>query len=151
VDLNAIATALAARYDPAVLSPPAGEDPITVATALVPDGIPNTPYVLVTAALDADATFDRGASTRIGVVPMTVTFFLDTAADLKRQMTRLQKWAGVLLDAPLAHTQLGLGGIVATTWTSAFRIGDLEYGGQAYAGVQLTVLVTLSEPISPVA
>jgi hypothetical protein len=151
IDLNAIATALALRYDPLNLAPPGGEQAIRTSTAKPPNAITDTPYVVVMAATDADATFDGGGGTRVGLIPFSVEFYLEKAADLPRQMTRLQRWAPVLLDATLASVHLGLAPPVAFAWAKSFRIGDITYAGQAFAAIRLLVEVHTSDGISPVA
>lgn len=149
MDLQAIAVALAAKYS--ALTPPSGEPAIRESTADLPEGIGRTPTVLVAAAIGDQATFDYGAGERIAKIPFEVTFFLEKATDLKRQVARLQKWAPVLLDAPLSGVHLGLAPPVAGSWTRSFELGDVDYGGQSWAAVSLIVDVQLSEGISPTA
>jgi len=148
MDLRQIAVNLATKY--ASLTPPADEDPIVEATSTPGESIPNTPFVMVMTA-EEPAEFSYGGQLRSGTLPFEVIFALEKSSDLERQRIRLEKWAPVLLDATLVGIHLGLPTVVANTWARSFEIGDIEYGGQTWAGVRLLVSVQTSEGISPTA
>lgn len=150
-DFQAIADALALRYAAGNITPPTGEvNNIRLATADPPQALDVFPAVLVFAMVEP-AEFTFGANVRKGVVPFTVEFYLGTDGDLKRQAARLHKWAGVLLDATLVSTHLGLGAVVALTWARRMQIGILDYAGAKIPGISISVVITTSEGISPTA
>jgi hypothetical protein len=150
MNLQDLADHVAARYAPGVLIPPAGEQDIRVATAEPPQSLTVFPIVLVYATSEP-ATFEEKVQTRISVVPVTVEFYLENSGDLKRRMQRLHKWAGVLLDAHLAHVQMELPMVVAVSRARSLQIGNLEYGGVPYPGISIVLAISCSEPITPVA
>jgi hypothetical protein len=151
MDVTAIADALAARYASANITPPTGEiNNIRLATADPPQALDVFPAVLVFAMVEP-AEFSFGANVRKGLVPFNVEFYLGTDGDLKRQARRLHAWAGVLLDATLTSTHLGLGAVVALTWARRMQIGVLEYAGAKIPGIAISVAITTSEGISPTA
>lgn len=151
MDLEVIADALAARYAPGTLTPPAGEPAIRESTADLPDTISKLPIVIVQAAITEPARFSFGSQTRTGVIPFAVDLALDGGADLPRQSARCMRWAGVIVEQTVSSVHLGLPAIVAQTWTESFQIGDVLYAGLRYPGVRLIVMVRTTEGISPTA
>jgi hypothetical protein len=142
-DFDAILTAVAARYAPGQVTPPTGFDNIRTSTADAPDNLV-APCVIV---FPNDGTFDPGNGTRGGHHDCLVRFYFEKAADLPRQMSALRKWLTVLVDQHLTGTYLG--GVVAAVWTSKWSVGQLDYGGTSYAGIELTVHFRTAEPWSP--
>lgn len=147
MDMNAMATALASKY--ASLTPPSGEAAIRESTSEPPQTITKTPFVLV---MRTDpATFEYHAMQQSGHVPFEVLFLLEKSSDLARQMVRLQKWEFVVADATLAGIHLGLSDYTAIARTMSSEVGDVEYGGQTWAGIRLVVDVQTDRGITPTA
>lgn len=140
ISLDSISAAIAARYAASQLTAPAGLPTIRLATSNLPNAIAATPCVLV---FPADGTFKSGNGVRQGHQDWLVRFYLEKAADLPRQMNSLRKWLDVLIYQHLTSIQLG--GLVAVCRLDGYSVGDMEYGGQTYAGIELSVSTTTSE------
>lgn len=139
-DFDAIAVALAGRFDPAQVTPPAGYDPIRLATADLPGQMTPLPTVLV--FLD-QGTFDTGAGSRQGGHDFLVRFYYDQAGDLARAQVALRRWLTILADQ--LRTSVQLGGIVATARVMGWKIGQLGYAGETYEGLELRVRIVTTE------
>lgn len=147
ISLDAIAAAIAARYDASQMTAPSGLDPIRQATHDLPEGIAVTPVVLV---FPDEGAFPINANgTRQGFQDWPVRFYLDKATDSPRQLNRLRQWADVLLYQHLAEAQLG--GLVVICELQTWSMGDMDYAGITYAGIELVVHTVTSEPWSPTA
>jgi hypothetical protein len=145
--MNAISTALAARYAAGQVTPPAGMGNIRYAgnplNAMAP-----TPCVFV--FYDASA-FDKSAgnASRFGVHSFIVRFYFQQSGDILRDNVALQKWATVLNDQ--LKTGMQLGGTVSETVVDAAKIGYMSYANKDYSGIEQTVHVVTTEGWAAVA
>lgn len=140
-DYTAIATALAARYAPGTMSPPAGYDPVRLSTFKPAEDLPPLPCVLVFAP--TEITFGSGNGTRHQAQDWTVRLYYDQAGDLARQAAALLAWLGVFVDQLKASAQLG--GIVTSAVLTRARSGYLTYAGADFAGIEGTVRILTDE------
>lgn len=146
MDYTAVATALAAAY--ATTPTPAGYGKgIRVSTFQPPEALTPLPAVLVFPP--ASGEYESGNGTRIGTHDWVVRFYYDEAGDMARQTAGLLKWAEKL-DAQL-RTTITLGGTVVWATLTRYSIGFFQYAGLDYAGIELTVSITTSEPWAAVA
>lgn len=123
----AIANAVATTYG--AVSTPAGLDPIVGSTALTPNNIPGTPYVVVELPSSDEITIGNGR--RDAPHEFDVYFLMDRAtAALEIDKERLLKWLPGLLDATYAGMKLGLLAVKKAYST------EYEYGLYTYAGVE---------------
>lgn len=141
-DLDAISTALAARYAAAAITPPGGFQNVRSSTNDPPNQLRETPCVVVS---QTSANMQTGNGTRIGTFEYAVRFYYAqaTLADLSRDMDALVKWETVLIDQLRLSAQLG--GIVAVARAMSSDYGIMRYGGSTYSGVQITVAITTTE------
>ncbi len=150
-DFDAIADAIAARY--AGIGPPAGATrAMQSSSADVPQAIaPLTcPRVLVFMDQGRYQTGDvegPASGTRQGAHGATVRFFLrklTPRADIEQASTELRQWLGLLVDRHLANARLG--GLVEEVHLAGYRITVLDYAGHSFAGIELDVAFTTTEP-----
>lgn len=146
MDFDAIASALAARFAAAQVTPPAGYNNIVVSTANIPEELPRQPCVLV--FLDT-GDFETGNGTRIGGHNWLVRFYYSQETDMERHQVGLRKWATVLVDQ--LKTSVQLSGTVVVARVDGYTLGILNYAGQAYAGIELKIGVATSEGWAAVA
>lgn len=134
-DFDAIATALAARYAPAAVTPPAGGYVnIRSSSAYPTAALGPLPCVLV-APLEGE--FVSGSGKREGTLQWAVRFYFNQTGTPEKDMKALLKWLTVLVDQTKASVQLG--GLVATALVEEYRVGMLEFGKVEYSGIELTV------------
>jgi hypothetical protein len=141
LDFDAIATALAARYAPGLMSPPSGLGALRLSTATMPQQMSVTPAILV---FPDSGTFEYGASTRQGEASFRLNFYYSMGVDMARDSVALRKWVGVLCDQLRGAAQLG--GIVASARVSGWKTVKLTYGGDDFNGIELDVTVVTAEP-----
>jgi hypothetical protein len=145
VNLLTIADALAARFAPGLVTPPAGLKNITAATSRPPNNIPNTPFVIAWPQ-SGDVTYTSAG--REGEHSFDVCFYYSKAeADIPREYVALMSWLGVLLDRTHGQMQLGVTGVkkaIPMNWS----IGVLTYAGTAYEAITLTVHVWTTEAVT---
>lgn len=146
LDFLAIADGLATRYKAAAITPPTGYRNISLSTARLPNGLENTPAVLV---------FLEGGNAiwsaeRNGEHTFRVRFFYDrSSGDLPKDTTAILKWLSVLWDATHAAVKLGLGSSnVDKARETTYELGDFEYGGTAFYGFDILVTVDTSDPMT---
>jgi hypothetical protein len=139
-DFDLISTTLADRYAPAQVTPPTGLANIRGSTADTPNQLGPLPYVLV---LPVEGEFETGNGTRVGAHDFLVRFFFSQADDLSRDIAALRKWLTVLVDQLRTSTQLG--GFVTVARTESWRLGMLNWGGQDFTGIEMTVRIVTSE------
>lgn len=144
VDYNAVAAAIAARYAPAQVTPPAGLANVRVSTANLPNHLTMLPAVLV--FLDA-GELTPGNGTRLGEGVFLARFYLGAPKSLARDMVKLTKWLGVLVDQH--GTGLQLGGLVVAVRTRGWKVGMMDYNGVTFSGIELRLQVVTSEPWTP--
>lgn len=140
IDFDAIATALAARYAPGLMSPPSGLGALRLSTATLPQQVSVTPAVLV---FPDSGTLEYGSSTRQGDALMKLQFLYSMGVDMARDSVALRKWLGVLLDQLRGAAQLG--GIVASARVTGWRTVKITYGGDDFNGIELDVAVVTTE------
>jgi hypothetical protein len=145
MNLLTIADALAARFAPGLVTPPAGRKNITAATARPPNAIPNTPYVVAWAD-SGEVTFPPGQMQ--GEHEFKVTFYYSKSeADIPREYAALLDWVGVLLARLAGQTQLGVTGVkkaIPMRW----EIGTAIYAGVTYEAIIITVHVWTEDNVT---
>lgn len=145
MNLLTIADALAARYAPGLVTPPAGRKNITAATARPPNNIPNTPFVIAWAT-EGEITLQP--SRALGEHQFIVTFYFSKAeGDIPREYAALLDWVGVLLERLYGQMQLGVSGVLKALLTK-WDIGIEVYGGVTYEAIRLSVTVWTEDTVS---
>lgn len=137
--IDAIAVALAHRFDPGTMTPPAGENDVRSSSANAPNELGALPLVLVFADTGGWAT---GSGDRQGVHRMPVRFYLTETLELERESARLRVWADVLGDR--LRQAVHLGGACDRAAFESYRLGILRYAGRDYAGLELVAEVSTS-------
>jgi hypothetical protein len=145
-DMYAVATALAARFAAAQVTPPAGYQNIRKATAAPPNAMPVRPCVIV---FPEDGEFRTGNGTRMGGSEWLVRFYFNETGDIARDQVALLKWLTVLVDQLKLSVQLG--GTVTTARVDGYKIGVMGYGRKDYSGIELRVHIVTTEPWAAVA
>lgn len=142
-DFDAIGVALAARYAPAQVTPPAGGYVnIRSSTGDLPDELGPLPCVVV---IPDGGTFGAySGSQRMGTHTWLVRFYFSEAIDIVRDSIALRKWLTVLVDQLKASVQLG--GIVASARVMVWKAGLMKYAGRDYSGLELSVDIVTIEP-----
>jgi hypothetical protein len=146
-DFDAITSALAVRFGPTIVSPPAGYEAIRLSTADLPNQMTPLPTSLV--FLDS-GTFAHGpGSKRDSNHAFLVRFYYSEAIDITRDMVALRKWLTILVNALQGAVQLG--GLVTSARIVTWRAGTLHYAGVDYSGLEFGVTVNVNEAWTPVA
>jgi hypothetical protein len=146
IPFGAITAAIAARFDPANVVPPAGLDNIQSSNAYGAAAGSQFPLVIVNPPDEGAMTF--GGQERAAVHTWTVDFYADNAMDPARIAAAIDAWLPVLVDQLLPASQLA--GLVALAWVARYTTGQIELGGETYNGITLYVAVTTTDGISPV-
>ena len=145
MNLLTIADALAARYAPGLVTPPAGRKNITAATARPPNNLPNTPFVIAWAT-EGEITLQP--SRALGEHTFLVTFYYSKSeADIPREYAALLDWVGVLLERLYGAMKLGVTGVMKALVTR-WEIGVAVYGGVQYEAITLTVRVWTEDTVT---
>jgi len=147
LDFDAYTVAIAARFDPANVVPPAGYTNIQSSTAYGPPAAAQLPLVVVNPPDSGRMTF--GGQERAGLHEWTVDFFAENMQDPARIAEAITRWLSVLVDQ-LIIAGAQLGGLVALAWTGRYTVGQLELGGETYSGITLYISVTTTDGIAPV-
>ncbi len=129
MDVDAISTALAARFAPGVVAPPAGYQNIRKATGDLPQSLSAMPIVLV---FPDSGAFDTGGGTRAGLHRFIVRFYFGLARNLARETNGCRKWLTVLADQLKTGGAVQLGGVVQNAEVADWTIGQLTYAGKTY-------------------
>ncbi len=145
-DFYAACNALAARYAPGTIPTPTGEQPMRASYGQDPNGISQSPCVVVFPK-DGDLVYGNGDKT--GTYRVDVNFYVGkSTADYKRLETTRQRWLVPLLAAVEGQSTLGLGGsglvqkAIPTTWEFA----QLLYGDFTWDGIVIHFEITTLEP-----
>lgn len=146
MDLNAVATAIAARFAAAQVTPPAGYINVRSSTADLPNALPPLPCVLV---FPDSGDFQTGNGTRLGTHDFFVRFYFAQTIDLTRDMNAIRQWTTILTDQLKISAQLA--GIVDRATVDGYQMGLLNFAGQTYSGVELRVHVVKTEAWAAVA
>jgi hypothetical protein len=147
MDANAIDTAIAARYAPAQVTPPAGLGNIRSSSADLPNRLGPLPAMLVFPDSGAFPGSGGGHGTRLGRHRRLARFYFARSKDLPRELNACRKWLTVLLDQLETGMQLGGAALVASVVD--YRIATLPYGGIDHTGIELGIEVQTSEPWTP--
>lgn len=140
----AIANAVAAKF--AAVTAPTGLDPIVAGTALTPNNIPGTPYVVVELPGSDELLIEQ--SRRLGVHDFDVYFLMDRAtAALEIDKERLLKWLSGLLDATYSGMKLGLL-VVRKAYVVEYEYGLYTYAGIDYHAWHLVVRVWTEDTVT---
>lgn len=146
IDFDAITRAIALRFDPVNVTPPAGLTNIQSSNAYGPPAAAQLPLVVVNPPDAGTLTF--GGQERAAVHEFTVDFYADNAADPARIAEAIAKWLTVLVDQ-LIIAGAQLGGTVALAWTGRYSTGQLTIAGVDLNGITLYVAVTTTDGIAP--
>lgn len=146
LDFDAIAAAIAARFAPGQVVPPGTLTNIRKATADLPQALGQMPVVLV---FPDQGAMDTGAGTRAGLHEFIVRFYFGLTRNLARETNACRKWLSVLVDQLKTGGAVQLGGLVANAEVATWRIGQLDYAGKTYSGIELRVRVTTTEGWTP--
>lgn len=148
MDVAAIASALAARFNSSNLTAPSGYSAVALATHQLPNAITTTPTVLVFPP-EISSEYPTGHKRSSNLI-FPVRFYVAMTSDRPRAVAALYAWQSVLLDQLEAKYDLGLS---ASSVTHAVVLsstgGTGEYGDQEYAIVELEVGVHVEEGFSP--
>ena len=139
-DYDAVATALAARYAPGLMSPPSGQGALRLSTATLPQQASVLPAVYV---FPDSGTLQYQPNGRQGDAVFKLQFLYSMGVDMARDSVGLRKWLGVLIDQLRGATQLG--GTVAAARVTAWRTAKITYGGDEFNGIELEVSVVTVE------
>lgn len=140
-DFSAIAVALALRFDPINVTPPAGGyDNIRYSTPFLAEFLGPLPVVLV---FPDSGTFETGQGDRQSVHTWTVRFYYSQGTDLARESAALLKWATVLVDQ--LKTAVSLSTNVTRATVDEYTIGVLGYDTEKYTGIELKVGMLIAE------
>lgn len=150
LDLLAVANAVAARF--AAVTPPAGEPAIQGATALLPNGIPATPYIIVTPPEGELGPREAGISS----ISVNDTHDFDVylliskaSGSLPLDLARVYAWWPVMRNAIFSQELLGLGPAVRKAWmVDTYDFDSYEYQGDAYHAWHFTVRVWTHDTVS---
>lgn len=143
-DLDAIAEAIALRYAPANLTPPAGLAAIRSSSADLPGQLGALPAVLI---FPDAGDLSPGNGTRTGDHRFLARFYLAETGDWPRHSKALRRWTTKLVD--VHGTVAALGGVAVIVRTLGWRIGSMRYAGDTYAGAEVRLQVVTSEPWAP--
>jgi hypothetical protein len=130
-DYYNIAVAIGTRF--LALTPPTGLTAIQGATALTPNNIPDTPYLIVELPGSADdATVGNGMQTYVD--NWDLYFLLNKASgELPVDKERLLKWLPVLITATYGQMALGATAYGLTkSYVASYEYGVYRYGGKEW-------------------
>lgn len=150
-DFDAIADAIAARY--AGIGPPAGYPRgMQSSSADLPQSmaavfLPRTLVFMDQGRYQTGDVEGPASGTRQGAHAATVRTYIRKLApkgDIKQAQQECRAWLGLLVDRHLANAKLG--GLVEEIHLAGYRIAVLDYAGAVFAGVELEVAFTTTEP-----
>lgn len=144
VDMPAILDAVAARFDPANVIPPAGYGNIRLSTARLPNQMGPLPCVfvfLVGGSFEALRSQRRDSHHEV-----VIRFYLGQGMDIPRETAAYNAWAPVLTQ------QLRLMPMIVAEWGETTRaqitdysVGKVTYAQQEYSCIELTADLFLNE------
>ena len=146
MDLTAIASAIADRFNAAAITPPSGYTDPGTAVYQLPNAITSTPTAVV---FPPEGEFSYAAFRRNGNLVFPVRWYIADTADLPRATKAMYDWAGTLLDQLETDFDLNLSPIVSHAVIDGVRFGKLEYADQEYTGIDFSVLVHVNEGFTP--
>lgn len=139
MNLDAIASAVAVRFNATNTTPPSGEAPVHESTHYLPTAVTTTPTVLVFPPA-ASLNFQPSGPYRVTHLPFPVRVLIGQESERPDSMRRAYLWYGALLDQPLGNIDLDQTGVQYTEVTD-FRIGEYRYAEQDYITIEFNVLV----------
>jgi len=150
-DFNAIASAVATRFNSSNVTAPSGETNVRAATHQLPQGIVVEPTVLVFPPEPGaiSLTYNAGALSGVAVYP--VRFYLWRIRDESRNSVLCLKWLGSLYAQLQGKVQLDLSAYVAHALIRNLGVGRLSYGGVEFEGIELEAEVHFWEALNAVA
>lgn len=148
-DMNGIDAAIAARFAPAQVTPPAGLGNVRVSSADLPNRLTVLPAMLVFPDSGSFPGSGGGHGTRLGRHRRLARFYFARTKDLPRELNACRKWLTVLLDQ--LETGMQLGGLAVSAAVVDYRIATLPYAGVDHTGIELGIECQTSEPWSPTA
>jgi len=146
MDINAIASAVATRFQAELIIPPSGYSDPGVATHLLPDAITSTPTVVV---FPPEGEFSYAVQKRSGNLEFPVRFYIADTADLPRATQTMYDWAGTLIDRLQTSYDLNQSPTVTHAVISNITFGKLNYADEEYTGIEMLVRVHTEEPFAP--
>lgn len=143
VDLDAIVAAIIARYQPGVVTPPAGVANVRAALVDVPNVAPERTVMLFPDGGELD--YNSGGK-RTGYADFLLRYYFGVASrgDLPRQTNYTRKWIGVLVDQiPVGYSGgvTGVAVIRVMGWRGPVTI---PHGDRDYTGLELRLRATLA-------
>lgn len=147
-DFAAIASAIAGRFSASAISPPSGYADPGTALWRMPEAITTSPTAVV---FPPEGEFSYSGFRRSGNLDYPVRWYIAPTDDLPRSTQKMYDWAGTLIGQLEPQFDLDLSGSGGVTHAvvTGVRFGRLEYAGQEYSGIEMTVRVHLEEAISP--
>lgn len=148
MDVAAIASAIALRFDASTITPPSGYSDVAFATHKLPNAITSLPTALV---FPPTGSFAYGPGRRTGDLSFPVRFYVEQAADRPRATAALYAWQSVLMDQLEGDFDLGQSGSGHVTHAviDTVSAGSLGYGGADYVGLEFSVDVHIVQAIAP--
>ena len=147
-DFDAITVALAARFAPAQVTPPAGYTNIRASTGNLPNQMKALPHVLVFPQSGEFAEMKTGLRENSNH-EFAVRCYYHQTGDLARDTVALRKWLTVLVAQLRLSVQLG--GIVTAARVATWSMGVFTYANSEYTGIELIVRVNINEAWAAVA
>jgi len=145
-DYLAIGDAVAARFAPGVVTPPAGQPNIRLSTARPPNAIPTSPFVVVL-ILGTEDTWSSGIL--YGQAQLRVRFHrAKHEADVPREWSALEAWLGVLRGQIFGQWKVGQAPVVSKVLIARWTINLLTYAGIEYDGIEGEGTIWTEEPVA---
>ena len=137
MDVAAIASALAARFAAAAITPPSGYNDPATATHELPNAITTTPTALV---FPPEVNYSYSGHKRSTNLIFPVRFYIAQTSDRPRGMAALYAWLGVLVDQLESQFDLGLSSSGTThAVILSSTAGTGEYAEKEYAVIEFEV------------
>lgn len=146
MDLTAIASAVATRFNATAITPPAGYNDPGTAVYELPSAITTTPTAIVfppDIELSHWAGYHRSAN-----VDFIVRWYI-APLETVRGTKAMYDWASVLLNQLQSQFDLDLTPTVTHAIVTGGRFGKLEYAGIEYFGMEVPVRVHVEEAFTP--
>lgn len=145
-DFQAIASAIADRFNAAAITPPSGYNDPGTAVYKLPTAITTTPTAVV---FPPEGEFSYAAHKRSGNLLFPVRWYIGDTSDLPRATDEMYAWAGTLIDQLEGSFDLDLSATVTHAVVQGVTFGKFEYADKEYTGIEVPVLVHLEEAFTP--
>jgi len=146
MDLTAIASAIADRFNAAAITPPAGYTDPATATYRLPNAITSTPTGIV---FPPEGEFSYAAFRRSGNLVFPMRWYIADTSDMPRATDAMYAWGSVLIDQLESQYDLDLAPIVTHAVIGILSFGKLEYADLEYSGIEYPVTVHIEEAFTP--